>query len=358
MRVLHLHTHLNIACGITRTIYLLVKGLNDGVEHRVICFGGDAIEQFEQIGCPPVVLNADYHSRFAFLKARKYVKDYAQRWDIRLLHAHHRYFDLLGATLRKRLNTPVLTSVQSEVRGKRLFSYKADHFAACSNFIKTHLEEYFRVPPDKISVIHNFLDPVEVKVTVQPEPLRRTLKIPEGKRVIGYIGRISRCEKGIEYLLDAFRRLSEKRDDIFLLLVGAGEDERFTRDYIDTHRLPAFLSGPKPDIYNYFNLAEVIAMPSLVEPFGIVAIEAGAMKKPLVAAATGGLPEIVKDNVNGLLVPPGDAAALEEAMDKLLGDRKKSSEMAASLSETAIAHFGTGQIAKYRNLYMELTGNG
>jgi glycosyltransferase involved in cell wall biosynthesis len=72
----------------------------------------------------------------------------------------------------------------------------------------------------------------------------------------------------------------------------------------------------------YYALCDMCVVPSLFESFGLVVLEAMSMKKPVVATNVGGIPEIIKNNINGLLVKPNDTDALAEAMDKVLQDQR------------------------------------
>jgi len=81
------------------------------------------------------------------------------------------------------------------------------------------------------------------------------------------------------------------------------------------------------DLPKIYNMSEFLVLPSLLEGFGVVLLEAMACAKPCIATNVGAIPEIVEDGKTGLLVPPADSSALCEAMNKLLTDRKLSREL-------------------------------
>jgi glycosyltransferase involved in cell wall biosynthesis len=90
---------------------------------------------------------------------------------------------------------------------------------------------------------------------------------------------------------------------------------------------------PHSDLHAYYEAASVFCLPSLAEPFGIVLLEAGAFRCPVVATNAGGVPEVLTDGVNARLVPPEDPAALAAALGALLSDRSERDRLSAALFE-------------------------
>src|SRR5205823_8805323 len=116
-----------------------------------------------------------------------------------------------------------------------------------------------------------------------------------------YVGRLS-PEKGVEELIEAARGLP-------LRVVGDGP-----------LRVPTAGFVPPGELGPWYERAAVVAAPSRREGYGVVAREAMAWGRPVVATSVGGLPEAIEDGVTGLLVPPGDVGALERALRRLLED--------------------------------------
>jgi glycosyltransferase involved in cell wall biosynthesis len=155
---------------------------------------------------------------------------------------------------------------------------------------------------------------------------RNELAIPEGSPVIGHLATLD-LNKGTNDLVLAASRLNESRpahDPIFLILAGPSSPdfERFlleqpTSDWPWLKRL-----GPLPlaDRADFFAAIDVFSMPSRTDSFGIVFLEAWANGLPVVAAAAGGVPDVVRDGEAGYLVPFGDLARLSEALGKLIDD--------------------------------------
>jgi glycosyltransferase involved in cell wall biosynthesis len=127
---------------------------------------------------------------------------------------------------------------------------------------------------------------------------------PDDPPHVLYVGRLSE-EKGV-------RELAEAARDLPLVVVGDGPLRSLlpqTVGFVPPHAL-------RP----YYDRASIVVVPSRREGYGMVAREAMAHGRPVVATAVGGLPDVVEDGVTGLLVPPGDVRALREALERLLGD--------------------------------------
>jgi glycosyltransferase involved in cell wall biosynthesis len=148
--------------------------------------------------------------------------------------------------------------------------------------------------------------------------------------VVGVIGRLRR-EKGHVALLEALSLVVRSVPDVTLVVVGDGPErahleERARAFGLDGHIvwLGAKKSEELPGLYG---VMDVVAIPSLFEGFGLVAVEAMAAARPVIAFATGGLTETVVDDVSGKLVPLGDGSAFAEALVGLIMDRKGAVEM-------------------------------
>ena len=146
---------------------------------------------------------------------------------------------------------------------------------------------------------------------------------PERPPHVLYAGRLS-PEKGVLELVEAARGLR-------LVVVGDG----LLRDRVP-HAIGAV---PHAELGAYYERAAVVAIPSRREGYGVVAREAMAYGRPVVASAVGGLLEAVEDGVTGLLVPPGDVAALEAALRRVLADEELGAHLGAAARKRAMELF-------------------
>jgi glycosyltransferase involved in cell wall biosynthesis len=146
-----------------------------------------------------------------------------------------------------------------------------------------------------------------------------------GHPVVGVVGRLRR-EKGHAVLLEALSLVVQSVPDVALLVVGDGQErahleERARGLGLDGHIV--WLGARRPEeLPGLYGVMDVVAIPSQFEGFGLVAVEAMAAARPVVAFATGGLTEIVADGISGKLVPPGDRIAFAGALVGLITDRE------------------------------------
>jgi glycosyltransferase involved in cell wall biosynthesis len=169
-------------------------------------------------------------------------------------------------------------------------------------------------PPGKYEVIYNGIDPA----SFSPTPCTRD-KAYQGKTpLLACAGRLV-PEKGYNFLIEALETIKHNYPSVYLLIIGDGEmkntlETQVTRLNLQNHI--QFL-GLRQDVACLLNQADMVIVPSLYESFGLVILEALALKKPVIASAVNGIPAIIEDGRTGLLVPPADPSALGQAIIKL-----------------------------------------
>jgi len=182
--------------------------------------------------------------------------------------------------------------------------------------------------------------------------------------VVLFVGRLS-SEKGVHVLLEAFGRVREHHPTATCLVIGPDwgplrkvrqrrDASSLDHDYVGQLRRLAqpqaervVFVGPVPngELPLYYALADVVAAPSLLEAFGIPAVEAGASGVPVVASAVGGLLDTVVHERTGLLVPPGDAGALAAALDTILADPDRGRALGRAGRERVTSRFAWDHVA-------------
>jgi glycogen synthase len=216
---------------------------------------------------------------------------------------------------------------------------RADAVTACSRFVLADAEERFGLAPGRGIVIPNG---VELDEDVEPEPL----ELPFTRFVLGF-GRLVE-KKGFDLLVTAFERIADAHPDVGLVIGGDGP----VRATLAGERvvLPGALS--RGQVAWALDAASVFVLPSRVEPFGIVVLEALRAGRPVVVSTRGGATEIARDGLDGIAVDPEDVPALAAAIDRVLREPElfgaTGRERAASFAWPIVA-------ARYRELYEQVT---
>jgi alpha-maltose-1-phosphate synthase len=212
------------------------------------------------------------------------------------------------------------------------------------------LMTYPRVPADRVHVIHNGIDAVQYAPDRGRDVLDR-YGIEPGRPSVAFVGRVTR-QKGLQVLLRAAERLAPEAQ--LVLCAGQADTPELQAtvsemvDHLRATRsgvvwLPGMLE--KPEVIQILSNAAVFACPSLYEPLGIVNLEAMACGTAVVASAVGGIPEVVADGTTGLLVPPDDERALADAINALIADPARATELGARGRARAVAEFSWDSIA-------------
>jgi len=210
--------------------------------------------------------------------------------------------------------------------------------------------------PDQIRVIENGID--LARFTPGSSSISRAeVSIPEAQTVIGVIGMFDPV-KGHVHLLEALRQLQARGvTGLCCLVAGEGRLEADLKEYARAAGIEPMVRflGYRRDIPDLLGLMDMVVMPSLRESFGLVALEAMAMKVPVIASRIGGLEEVVEHEKTGLLVPPGDAAALAEAIRTLAEDPEMRRNMGEAGRHRVEQCFGLDStVRRIEDLYLEL----
>lgn len=172
--------------------------------------------------------------------------------------------------------------------------------------------------PDRVILVPNGVDRRIFRPRDRTQA-RSSLGLPENGRIFLFVGRLER-EKGLDELVAAFRELAkESSETISLVIVGEGSiGERLSLECKGLRNVVFTGSRPAADVAQYLAAADVLVLPSWAEGTPNVVLEALAAGRPIVATHVGGIPDVVRQDHTGLLVPPRDVAALTSAMHQAL----------------------------------------
>jgi glycosyltransferase involved in cell wall biosynthesis len=193
------------------------------------------------------------------------------------------------------------------------------------------------------------------------DALRRAHGLPEGAVIIIYTGRLLRG-KGLQDLVEAVAAVAASDPAVHLLLVGAGEGQSLSVE--DALRARArqpdlagrvTFAGRVDDVAPWLRAADVFAFPSVFEALGLSLVEAAACGLPAVGSRTGGIVDVIEDGRSGLLFPPGDRPALEQALRVLVADAGRRAAYGAAARAVAASRFDArASHERYRALFAEL----
>jgi len=156
------------------------------------------------------------------------------------------------------------------------------------------------------------------------EKLRKELDLKEDDLLIGNIGHLVE-HKGHRYLIEAMSLVVKRIPQSFLFIAGDGVlREKLERLIAELGlRRRVFLGGVRDDIPDILQAIDLYVQSSIMEGLGTSILDAMAARKPVVATRAGGIPEMIRDGIDGRLVPPADPIALAEAIEELLLDPHK-----------------------------------
>lgn len=237
---------------------------------------------------------------------------------------------------------------------------KAYRLITISRQVTASAKETYDVGDEKLQMIWNGFgyDIFKVLPAVKKTDVLATFDIQNnGQPLISFVGKFTEF-KGIDVLLRAAAIYEKAIPGVQTVLVGHGqlwEEMQRLRDELNLQEVHFLGHQAQPVVANIYNAADVSVVPSRVEPFGLVAVEALACGTPVVATNEGGLPDFINDEV-GALVPVGDHAALAQAIiqEIEMGSKQKKGEYAAHY---ALENFSwASQVSKMADLYQEALG--
>jgi len=259
--------------------------------------------------------------------------------EIDVFHAHDWLVATAGIGLKHVFRKPLLVTMHSTEIGRRdglhtttekmiheteaWLTYEAWRVVCCSDYMMQHVKWAFGLPNDKLVMVPNGVN-LHVYDGSEKQGLiafRRIFALPEEKIVL-YVGRLV-YEKGIHILINAVPKVLEKVNAKFVI-VGSGYMKEQLSNIVKSMGLEhkVLFTGfvEEEDLLKLQKCADVSVVPSLFEPFGIVALEAMAAKSPIVVSDTGGLSEIVDHDQTGIKAYPNNSDSLAWGITKILLD--------------------------------------
>jgi glycosyltransferase involved in cell wall biosynthesis len=364
VKILHVETGMHLYGGALQVHYLLAGLHARGIDNLLLCPAGSAIAEAARSTATvhAVPMRGEADVTFAWRMWRLIVKE---RPDI--LHIHSRRgADLWGSLVTRWTGQPaVLTRRVDNPEPGWLARWKCRPFrklvTISEGILKVLLAE--GVPADKVMCIHSS---VEVAAWQQPPDrawFNREFRLPADARPVAVIAQLIE-RKGHRHLIAAIPAILAQLPQAYFLFFGKGPigaelAALCHAQGIDEH---VVFAGFREDMPRIMPNLDLVVHPALMEGLGVSLIQAAAAGVPIVASRAGGIPEIVRAGVNGVLVEPGDVAGLAREICGLLGDPKRHARLAAggktlAGSEFSVEAMVSGNLAVYRMIGGRRPGN-
>ncbi|WP_051617982.1 glycosyltransferase family 4 protein [Desulfofundulus thermocisternus] len=377
VRVLQLIT-LSELGGAQKVLYHLVTGLNrERFEITVACAPGGELVRW-LTGCGGVrIVEVPYLCRevspLKDLAALCCLRRFMSRERFHIVHCHSSKAGILGRLAARLAGVPGIVftvhgwGINDYQSGavRMLFTLAEKLAGRLSSRVvcvsQADLQkglEQGLAPPSRLAVIHNGLP----EPPLRPGALRRELGLGEDALLVGMVCRL-RAPKDPLFFLETARALlstGKWSNHLYFVLIGDGPLMAVCREFIARHGLAGkvFLAGGREDAPSLLGDIDVFTLFSLWEGLPLTIIEAMFAAKPVVAAAVGGVGELVVPGETGYLVPPGDTVGAVTALEKLLEDAQLRRRMGEKARRLACERFAVERMVKdYTLLYEEILRN-
>lgn len=314
----------------------------------VLMNDGPLATRLRGLGIDVAVVDEHRHNALAILR---FVTRFLKERNVNLVHTH-RYKDTVISALAVRLSgTPHLvrtvhglTEPTTGWARVKLMLYEALDQAAlrwAADRVITVSKEMAATLSlrgyrnSSLIAIHNGIDLDLVRPSCPGADVRAELGIDARATVIGTVGRLVPV-KGHETFLRAARRIADALPHTQFLIAGDGplrQDLESLAAEVGVSSRCRFL-GARHDVYDVMAAMDIVVLPSKHEGIPMALLEAMALQKPVIVTAVGGMPEVVKHHINGVLVQPGDDAGIAGACVELARDRKRALTLAAAARQT------------------------
>lgn len=294
-----------------------------------------------------------------------------------LIHIHDWLVGPAGVGFKHFLNKPLVCTMHSTEHGRSSLHdpdsfmidgmewwacYEASRIIVTSNSMKGEVCGHFHVSDEKVEVIPNAIDLEKYDVGVDRWGVRRRFGVGDHEKMVLYVGRLV-PQKGIEYLIRAIPRISWRFPEAKFVIVGEGwmrghlewlADQSGQRWRIN---FTGFVS--EEDLVALTKSADVMVVPSVYEPFGIVALEGMAAGVPVVASQVGGLAEVVEHDKTGVYVYSRSPDSIAWGVERVLSDQGYRDWLVKNAYEAARSRFSWEAVAaRTVEVYKRVLGEG
>jgi glycogen(starch) synthase len=339
--------------GLSRHVFHLARGLASDGHDVTVYTRGHPDAPPEEVDAGVRIVRADeYPPRIGFEDLVPWVLAFNMSLlhraeaDLRdrppdVLHAHDWLVGYAAAALKDLHSIPLVATVHATEYGRHQghlpgplqvlvhqvewwLTFEAGRVITCSEYMREEVTRIFELPPDKVETIPNGVD-LERFAPAEGAVSARARLTPDGAPLICFAGRLE-YEKGVQTVLEALPLIDALVPGVRFVVGGAGTHRAELERRAEALGFGARISFEgfvdEARLRDLYGAADLVIVPSLYEPFGLVALETMACGSPVIAADTGGLREIVDHDITGLRFTPGDAKELAAVAVRLLTDER------------------------------------
>lgn len=359
MKILHIEMGRYLYGGARQVAYLL-----DGLaaypgEHALVCAEGAEIAgalNNPAVRVHPLRMGGDLDVGF-IARLRRVIQ--AEKPD--LLHIHSRRGDLLSALAGRLENVAMIHSRRVDNPPRRIdLAIKFPLFKRIVTISEGIREVLLHagVPPNQVLCVPSAVDTERFKPACGREWFLREFSLEAGRPVLAVIAQLI-PRKGHRVLFDALPAVLARHADVRVLIFGQGPLEGDLRRIVREQGLEekVLFAGFRDDLAHVIPCLDLIVHPALMEGLGVSLLEAAACGVPIVASRAGGMPEVVRDGINGYLVEPGNNEELAEAVNKLLDQPARLAEFGRAGRELVLERFSIERMVEGNyKIYRSLLG--
>lgn len=363
--VLHIVEDLNIG-GLERVIESIVVGLNkDKYNVQVWCLseGGEIADELIDKGIDLKILGMiSYYNPVNIVKLAHYLK----KAEVDIIHFHGYFgntFGRLSAIMAKvpskisHVHTTYYNFKKRNIYIEKILSHFTDKIICISKATKSFVEEFEGIPSNKTCLIYNGVN--QFRDYSNNVSITRALYNLSNDDIVAITVASLVNHKGHRFLIDAISTLTKKFENLKLLIIGDGPLRETLESYVRDKNLTstAIFTGKQNEVFPFLKIADLFILSSIErEGLGLALIEAMACGLPLIGTNLGGIPEVIENNVNGLLVPPGNSKFLAEAIERLIINQNLRNEMVKQGKKIHKERFSDKiMLNKIESLYDELS---
>jgi len=284
--------------------------------------------------------------------SKPYILSLMKLKGVSLLHAHETKALQFAYAAHLLFKTPYIVTRRVDNPIKNNFLNRNMYTSAAFTVALSHAikEEILKVAPQtKVKII-----PSAYSDTSLDEACSKTIKARyRDKFLVGHVGALDDRHKGQSFLIEAAQRVQKSHPDIHFLLVGGGKDEALLKAQAKGLSNVTF-EGFVNNVNDYINAFDLFVFPSRNEGLGSILFDVMRLNVPIIASKVGGIPDIIEDNANGLLVPPLNAMAIEKAIIRLYDDKGTGKRLSDNAKRTVDNYSPQMMAQHYTKLYNEV----